>query len=125
MSSRKCIDLALTTTSPLRVCAAERSELALGCPAWHSASPWDASSGILVHVYSTMAPMQVMGASFATTPTSNGAGQGPAHGAQAAGHSVQRDGCPGHYRSAAVQAGTYLLMCSQVARQKRRKLDSA
>jgi hypothetical protein len=67
----KCNDLSLTTTSPLRVCTAELSELVLGCPAWHSASPWDACSGLLVQVYSTVAPMHLMGASFPTTPTSS------------------------------------------------------
>jgi hypothetical protein len=71
-------------------CAVELCELVLGRPAGHSASPRDGSSDPLVHVYSTMAPMGVMGASFPTTPTSNRSTRVPAHGPQA-GHRVQRD----------------------------------
>jgi hypothetical protein len=62
--------LSLTPTSPLRLCTAELSDLVLACPAGHSASPWDASSAPLVHVYSTMKPMHVMGASLQTKPLS-------------------------------------------------------
>jgi hypothetical protein len=66
---RKLNDLSLTATSPWRLCTAELSEFVLGCPAGHSAIPWDASSGPIVHVYSTSANAR-HGCQFPTTPLS-------------------------------------------------------
>jgi hypothetical protein len=93
-------------------CAAELSELVLGRPAGHSASPRDTSSDPLVHVYPTIAPMNVMGSSFQTTPTSNMSARVPPTDRKPA---IVSRGTSGSFSSGSCLSGSLFHLASSVS----------